>query len=88
LTLTSKTLYNSPDVQPQQGWARAAACSAEAQGFGMCRSAEAHSFLDPPLRAAARGLNGCSGKKRSKKLRFFLVKILEKNRFSSFLNQF
>jgi hypothetical protein len=28
-------------------------CSAEAQGFEMRRSAEAQSFLDPPLRAAA-----------------------------------
>jgi hypothetical protein len=36
----------------------AAGRSAEAQGFEMRRSAEAQSFLDPPLRAAARGLNG------------------------------
>jgi hypothetical protein len=36
-----------------QGWARAAARSAEAQGFGMRHSAEAQSFLDTPLRAAA-----------------------------------
>jgi hypothetical protein len=50
-------------------------CSAEPQGFGMRRSAEAQSFLDPPLRAAARGFNGqrCSGKERDKKLAFFLV---------------
>jgi hypothetical protein len=50
-------------------------CSAEAQGFGMRRSAEAQSFLYPLLRAAAQGLNGqrCSGKEKGKNFAFFLV---------------
>jgi hypothetical protein len=55
-------------------------CSAAARDFGMRRSAEAQTFLDPPLRAAARGLNGerCSGKKITRKLRFFIVQITKR----------
>jgi hypothetical protein len=75
-----------------QGWARAAVLrcalqrrcvlqrSAEAQGFGMRRSAEAQSFLDPLLRAAARGLNGqrCSSKERGKKFALFCLDFEKK----------
>jgi hypothetical protein len=41
----------------------------------MRRSAEAQSFLDPPLRAAAWCLNGqrCSGKERGKKFAPFCL---------------
>jgi hypothetical protein len=62
----------------------AAVCSAEAQGFGMRRSAEAQSFLDPLLRAAACGFNGerCSAalQRQQKKPRsccFSLSKLFE-----------
>jgi hypothetical protein len=63
----------------------------------MRRSAEAQSFLDTLVRAAAlrcsaaaHGLNGerCSGKKRSKKLQLFSLIYEEKTDFQAFSTRF